>query len=96
MGSARVVAEATVLERPVRFGDREFGIGLGLEIEGACPVHDGVELGSLQGRLDLLPTTGPWSYRMRRTLVRVSDRDEKVIQERLERMLRPVVEALTG
>ncbi len=96
MGAARVVSEATALAEPVRFGDREFGIGLGLEIDGVCPVHTGVELGGLQGRLELLPTAGPWSYRMRRTLVRVSERDEKVIRELLEPMLHPVGDVLAG
>ncbi len=96
MGAARVVVAATALAEPVRFGDREFGIGLGLEIDGVCPVHEGVELGGLQGRLDLLPAAGPWSYRVRRTLVRVSDRDEKVIRELLEPMLHPVGDVLAG
>lgn len=96
MGSARVVSEAAALEKPVRFGDREFGIGLGLEIEGVCPVHEGVELGSLQDRLELLPTSGPWSYRVRRTVVRLSEGDERVITELLEPMLRPVGEVLAG
>lgn len=70
------------------------GIGFGLEIDGVCPVHDGVELGSLQGRLELLPTSGPWSYRVRRTVVRLSEGDEKVIRELLEPILRPVGEVL--
>ena len=69
------------------------GIGFGLEIDGVCPVH-GVELGSLQGRLELLPTSGPWSYRVRRTVVRLSEGDEKVIRELLEPILRPVGEVL--
>lgn len=96
IGVARVTSEPRALPEPVTFGDREYRIGLSLDFRGVCPVHEGVELGGLRGELDLLPDEGPWSYRMRRSVIPLSDRDATLIQEHLEPLLRPVSEVIDG
>jgi hypothetical protein len=94
MGVAHVTSEPKRLEEPMTFRGYEYVIGLALDLQGACPVHEGVELGSLQGRLGLLPADGPWSYPLRKSVVPVSDHDATLIRERLEPLLRPVSEVL--
>lgn len=96
IGVARVTSEPRALLEPVTFGDREFRIGLSLDLIGVCSVHEGVELGGLRSELELLPAEGPWSYRMRRSVIALSDRDATLIHERLEPLLRPVAEVLDG
>lgn len=96
MGVARVASTAAALDEPVRFRGRDFGLGLTLEIDGVCPVHTGVDLAAMRGELDLLAGTGPWSYRLRRTVVPLSDADATLLRERLVPLLRPANEVLAG
>lgn len=44
----------------------------------------------------MLPAEGPWSYRMRRSVMFLSDRDATLIHQRLEPLLRPVAQVLDG
>ncbi len=63
------MAGAQELDEPVRFGGREFSIGVTLRIELLAPLRDGVELAPLVKRLDAFPSPQSWSARMRRALV---------------------------
>mgnify|MGYP001243220056 CR=1 FL=1 len=94
MGIARVTSDPQPLETAVAFRGHEYRIGMSLQIEGACFPHEGVELGAVRHELDLLPDTGPWSYRTRRSIVNLTDHDATLIRERLEPVLRPVPEVL--
>jgi hypothetical protein len=76
IGVASVAAPACELAEPVRFGEREFPIGLELAIEQLVPRGAGVELAPLIPKLrESLPNARAWSARLRRTLVPVSGRD---------------------
>jgi hypothetical protein len=94
MGLATVAHDATVLDTPVTFREREFGLGFELVIEGIAPPHDGVELATYAGRLDALPDPATWSVRMRRSLVPLSKRDTALLERELRRRLRPLGEVL--
>lgn len=96
MGVARVASAAAALDEPVSFRGRDFGVGLALEIDGVCPVHVGVDLAGVRGELGLLAGDGPWSYRLRRTVVPLSDADGTLLRKRLVPLLRPVNEVLAG
>jgi hypothetical protein len=82
------------LQVPVACCGHEYRIGLSLDLHGLCAVHEGIELGSLQGRLGLLPREGAWSYPLRRIVVPLSEGDARLITEQLEPLLRPVSEVL--
>jgi hypothetical protein len=88
MGVATVAGDAEVLDEPVRFRDREYQVGFGLAIDGLAEPHDGVELAPLAGELDALPEPATWSVGMRRTLLPLSDRDARLILDKLEPKLR--------
>ena len=94
MGVAQVASPPEPLQAPVTFRGHEYWIGLSLDLHGLCAVHEGVELGSLQGQLRLLPREGPWSYPLRRSVVPLSVGDARLISEHLEPLLRPVSEVL--
>lgn len=94
MGVAQVTSEPRRLPAPVAFRGHEYLIGLGLDLRGVCPVREGVELGPLQGWLDLLPADGPWSYPLRKSVVSLSDHDATLIRGRPEPLLRPGSEVL--
>lgn len=94
MGMAQVTSHPRRLRGPVTFRGHEYVIGLDLDLQGVCRVHEGVQLGPLQGRLELLPPEGPWSYPLRRSVVPLSDPDATLIREPLVSLLRPVSEVL--
>jgi hypothetical protein len=85
-GLATVRAEPAPLAEPVRFGEREYALGLDLAIDVLAPPRGGVELAPLVPELDSFPNKDAWSATMRRSLVPLTDRDA----ERLERELRPL------
>jgi len=67
VGVATIVRPAEDLEEPVRFGDREFSVGVKLRIESLLPGNEGVELAPLIPKLrESCPNEGAWSARLRR------------------------------
>lgn len=92
IGVASVAGPARELAKAVRFGEREFPIGLDLAIERPVPRGEGVELAPLIPQLtESFPKPGAWSARLRRALVPVATRDAATI----ERVLQKHVEART-
>jgi hypothetical protein len=81
IGVASVARPARDLAKPVRFGEREFPIGLDLEIESLVPRGAGVELAPLIPKLrKSFPNPRAWSARLRRALVPVSSPDAVTIE----------------
>jgi hypothetical protein len=84
IGVATVARPARELARPVRFGDREFPIGLDLEIESLVSRGLGVELAPLIPKLrESFPNPRAWSARLRRALVPLAPSDAAAIERRL-------------
>lgn len=92
MGLPQATSDPRRLSEPVTFRGHEYVIGLDLDLHGVCRFREGVQLGQLQRQLDLLPSEGPWSYPLRRSVVPLSDPDATLIRERLVPLLRPVSE----
>lgn len=85
-GLATVRASAESLARPVRFGEREYPLGVELAIELLAPLRAGVELAPLIPELASFPHKTAWSATMRRALVPLVPEDA----DRLEQELRAV------
>lgn len=87
VGIATVAGPAVDLGTPVRFGDREFPVGVKMEIEILVPRGGGVELGPLIPRLaESFPNERAWSARLRRALVPLTGRDAKTLEKELRRV----------
>ncbi len=90
VGCARVATPAHTLSKPVRFGDREFPIGVRLEIELLARPRTGVVLGDLVSQLgDSFPKARAWSAYMRRALVPLHDDDAALLIDLLRPLARP-------
>jgi hypothetical protein len=83
------MAGAQELDEPVRFGGREFSIGVTLRIELLAPLRDGVELAPLVKRLDAFPSPQSWSARMRRALVPLTSHDAALLGREVSKVARP-------
>jgi hypothetical protein len=84
IGTARVDSKVAQLERPIRFGDREFPIGCDLEIGPLARLGKGVELAPLVPRLEAFAEAGQaWSIRLRKPLVRLSKGDATLLRREL-------------
>jgi hypothetical protein len=94
IGLAAVAGRAEALKQPVRFGDREFPVGVELRIELLAPQRQGVELAPLVERLEAFPDPRTWSARMRRALVPISARDAKLLERELRQVALPYPKAL--
>ncbi|PRX50857.1 hypothetical protein B0I33_1018 [Prauserella shujinwangii] len=82
-GTART-AVAT-LEQPVEIAGRSYPVGCHVEFSTATPWPGGVELGPLVDELDTFADLGrSWSIRLRRPLVRLTDRDAGLLHRRLD------------
>ena len=86
IGIAAVSARAVELEKPVRFGEREFPIGVKLRIGLLAPWRNGVELAPLVERLGAFPDPRSWSARMRRALVPLDSRDAALLERELRKV----------
>lgn len=76
IGVARVAEAATELDEPVRFGDREYPIGVELSVDALTLRGEGIELAPLVGQLrESFPKPASWSATMRRALVPLSSAD---------------------
>jgi hypothetical protein len=89
IGSAEVVAAPARLDRPARFGEREFPLGVELRIQTLARRHAGVELAPLVERLHAFPDPRSWSARMRRALVPLDAHDARLIGRELRRVAQP-------
>ena len=96
IGLATVTAPSSTLRKPVRFGDREYTIGVPFSIERLAPLRQGVELAPLVPALASFPNARAWSGRMRRALVPLTPDDAKLIVRELERLAALYPEQLAG
>ena len=84
IGMATVIRRAEDLNEPVRFGDREFSVGIELRIESLLERGKGVELAPLVPKLrESFPNERAWSARLRRALVPMAARDANTLETEL-------------
>lgn len=96
IGSATVTARSSKLRRPVRFGDREYTVGVPFTIERLAPYREGVELAPLVNSLASFPNPRAWSGRMRRALVPLIAEDADALMGELASVAKPYPEQLAG
>lgn len=96
VGLATVTAKSAALRRPVRFGDREYNVGIPFRIERLAPRREGVELAPFVPHLTSFPNPRAWSGRMRRALVPLTPEDAEFLLGELEQIALPYPEALAG
>jgi hypothetical protein len=90
IGTARVSSEVAQLSNSVSFSDREYSVGCDLQIGPLAPFSSGVELAPLVRRLQAFKGAGSaWSFRLRRTLLRVTDPDAKLLHQVLDKVTGP-------
>lgn len=86
VGTAAVVTRPEPLRKPVRFGGREYPIGVRLEIRSLAARHEGIELAPLVSRLASFPNPRAWSARMRRALVPITESDAAFLERELQQV----------
>lgn len=84
IGLAVVNEPARRLTKPVRFGKREFVLGLSFKIERLAPMREGVELAPLVPQMASFPNPSSWSAVLRRGLVPLADGDGDLLMTKLE------------
>jgi hypothetical protein len=90
IGVAAVTAPVVDLKEPVRFGDREFPLGMEFTIDRLLPRDEGVELAPLIPELHLsFPNARAWSTRLRRALVPLAPKDGRALERRIRRTAGP-------
>jgi hypothetical protein len=84
IGSAHVVSPVETLGEPMRFGDRMFPVGCGLEINRLAPYTQGIELAPLASTLRVFEgAPNSWSVRLRRPLLRLPAEDAEHLRRQL-------------
>jgi hypothetical protein len=87
VGTATVKSQVARLERPIRFGEREYPVGCDLDIGLVLPLGAGVELGPLVPELDTFAEhRQAWPMLLRRPLLRLTERDSERIGNRLKKL----------
>jgi hypothetical protein len=94
IGVGHVTGASRELDEPVRFGGREFPIGVNLQIESLAPRRQGVELAPLVDHLDAFPDPRSWSARMRRALVPIPVGDAVQLERELRKVAHPYPRSL--
>ena len=90
IGTARVASEVAQLSNSVSFGGREYSVGCDLQVGSLAPFRSGVELAPLVRRLQAFEGAGSaWPFRLRRPLVRLTDRDAKRLHRALDEVIGP-------
>lgn len=94
IGTSVAMSPVRDLKEPVVFSGRSFVRGLSLRHESLAPLGAGTEIAPLVPRLDCLRGAGEaWAVRLRRSLVRVTDGDtrllERTLRDSAERPPRP-------
>lgn len=86
IGSGVARSAAVELDQPVEVAGRSFPVGCSVEFKMATAWPNGVEMAPLVPELDLFHGVGQhWSFRIRRPLVALTDRDARKISRLLVR-----------
>lgn len=97
IGRASVTTPVVPLDPPVALVGRTFTRGCDLDITSLAPYLTGVELAELVPRLAAFPDKENWSIRLRRPLVRLTERDATLLRGGLGTVAeRPPDAALQG
>lgn len=89
IGAATVMSGVSILKQPVHFGDRDYPVGCHLDVGPLLPRREGVQLAPLVSQLETFAKLGQaWSILLRRPLLLLSERDAKLIENRLDELLR--------
>jgi hypothetical protein len=96
IGLGVVTTPVSVLSAPVRFGEREFTTGCGIQIRGLAPVREGLDIRELVHALDVFPNSRGWAVRLRRTTLALPERDAELLRSKLKPYLKPYEEAVAG
>ncbi|BDH51738.1 MULTISPECIES: hypothetical protein [Streptomyces] len=94
IGRGSVAAPVSVLTAPVRFGDREFTTGCGIQIQGLAPFLEGLSIRDLVHALDAFPNKRAWAVQLRRTTLALSAQDAELLHRELESRLLPYADAI--
>ena len=94
IGVASVRGPVERLKRSIRFGEREYGWGVKLQIHALVPRRQGVELAPLVSQLKTFPDPRSWSARMRRALVPLDPADAETLISDVGDIAAPYPEAL--
>lgn len=90
MGLAMVTTDVRDLPEPVTFGERQYTLGCGLDIQSVAALHEGVELSRLVAELHVFPDARSWSAQMRRPLVPLDEHDASLLRHHLTPLLEPL------
>jgi hypothetical protein len=94
MGLALVTARATRLSSPVRFGEREYMLGVELRIKLLAPYRTGVEMAPLVSGLATFPNPEAWSAWLRRAVLPLAVGDGDLLAQLLAEVAPPYPDAL--
>jgi hypothetical protein len=88
IGTARVESEVAQLKHSVSFGGRNYPVGCKLKLGPLARFRGGVELAPLVPELDAFAGAGDaWPIRLRRPLLRLSERDAKRLRRELGKVV---------
>jgi hypothetical protein len=93
IGIATISGEAALLDPPMRFGSREYPIGVRFKLDRLAPFREGVEFAPLVQQLQTFPKPESWSANMRQALVRLDERDIPLLLRELEKVTEPYAAA---
>lgn len=92
-GRAEVLAPPRRLPKPIRFGDREFPLGVQLKIDALAAPREGVALVDVVHSLTAsFPNSDAWSAYLRRPLVPLDDHDAEMLMDLLAPIARPYID----
>ena len=87
IGLATVSSAVRVLDEPIRFGERVFTEGCGLDVQGLAPFREGVVLRDFVPRLKVFPDSATWSVRIRRPALSLPPEDASLLRQELSPLL---------
>lgn len=96
LADARLASSIVPLKEPVRFGDREFGLGCSIELRILAPVREGIDLAPLVPAMSSFPNKKGWAMYLRRPLVPLSDEDAEMLSRQLGPVAGPPAASLEG
>ncbi|MEU7822445.1 hypothetical protein [Catellatospora sp. NPDC049133] len=96
----RIIAVASaatavrVLDEPVEIAGRTFMSGCDLKLDDVVPYPGGLELQPLVSQMEAFPKPEVWSIYLRRALLRLSERDARLLDQQLVSLLASAARAV--